>query len=354
MTTDRAIWTDAELLRWWHDGYRELLAFSGAVRRIRLMDIPGRHAYTITYEWEDRHTTGTVRKPSRTIAAGYAQGTTLWEAEHFAGVSTSASLEGYTYEWERAHIGETDRHYRFTFHRHHEHIVKLMWNHRNLVPVSVRELDESDDEWWKRTGEPRWWTTGTGRVTSVEVYEIVTDYSQSYELQEAEAGIPRQLSGDRTYETVRLDGGPTDAPYGTIRSIVSTERQYLPQTTDPTSLPFAGIVRDWKSSVDSLLVIEVVVPDVDLTVTDVPTMLPSQLYKYVDYYVLYRAHSRAGEGHDTMLADHYLRRFQRGVALARRLGDIAHKDRLYRREEVVPSGRRIQRVSLPSDFPAVW
>jgi hypothetical protein len=425
---DAAIWTRAELLRWWNDGYREFLALAGAVRRYRLMDLPGRHTYALTHEWEDRHTTGTVRKPTRALLATWAQGTVLWEAEHLAGVTPTAALEGYTQEWERAFVGETDRHYRFSFPKNHERVYRLMWNERVLVPVSVRELDETDDAWQARVGEPRWWTTGVGRVTSVEIYEIRTDDTQAYALEFYDHGLPRRLSGDRTYgvaagtannayayttsgdadaltraatpllaglgarittaastpangfgtqewEAEHLNGatsfttGVQRSSYtwehqhgaavlvlatGAVRAVTSEDRQYLGVASDPTAVRMAGRALDWRSSADSLAVVEVIVPDADLGEADIPTLIPSQLQKYLRFYVQARAFGRPGEGHSTILADHYQRRFMQGVALFTRLADIAHRDRVYQREMVTPPSRRIPRVSLPSEFPAVF
>lgn len=515
-----AIWPRAELLRSYNDGYRELLALSQAVRRWRLMDLPGRTTYAISYEWEDRHAAGgTIRKPTRTIGAGWAQATALWEAEHLAGVTPSTTWAGFTQEWERAHMGETDRHYRFVLPRNHERIARVMWDERLLLPVSVRELDETDVAWERRTGEPRWWTTGVGRIKSVEVYEIVTTYGQEYDLRDPDRGLPRRLSGTRTYalaastaanayaytttgdgqaltaptalfapvsactqvwesahatgpswnftinytmnfpsltrvvvhpwelglldgqdhpvvaddasspgrrgmfawEHHDADGGyaaltptPEGAPaisgpgarittaamtasqgFGTqvweaehlngatafttgikqacfswesqhgaavlalglggIRAVVSPDRQYLGMTSDPSSATLLGGVRDWRSSTDALGVLEVIVPEATLADSDnMPALIPAPLAKYLRYYILARAFGRVGEGHNTILADHYTRRFLRGVAFLKRLADVAHRDRVYRREMVVPASRRIARVSLPSEFPAVW
>ena len=506
-----ALWPRAELLRWYGDGYRELLALSKAVRRYRLMDLPGRHSYGLTYEWEDRHTTGTVRKPFRTMLAGARQGTTLWESESLAGVTPAAALAGYTQDWERAFIGDTDRHYRFSFPKNHERVYRLMWSERVLLPVSVRELDEDDDAWQARIGEPRWWTTGTGRIPSVELYEIVDSYNQQYALEQYEAGTPRQFTG-RTYaiaigtasnayayttsgdadaltvtdtpfvpasaychswestalrhlpgynftinltmapnitrvavhpweigehglaadsatpgrrgmfpwerldpaksyesqtflpstrpaitqpgarittaaatpangfgtqvwEAEHLDGkttfttGKAQACFpwesqhgaasltlglGVIRSLTSPDRQYLGVASDPGPMPMLGTIRDWRSSADSLAVVEVIVPDAPLLEASVPALLPGPLQKYLRYYVLARTFGRAGEGHSTILADHYQRRFLRGVALFMRLADVAHRDRVFQREMVTPPSRRIARVSLPSEFPAVF
>ena len=52
------LWPRAELLRWLNDGYRELLAKSGAFSRLLPLDVPGRHTYAVSHDWETRHTSG--------------------------------------------------------------------------------------------------------------------------------------------------------------------------------------------------------------------------------------------------------------------------------------------------------
>src|SRR3990167_2979615 len=76
-----SIWTRAELLRWYNDGYRQLLAQSGAFSRILPLDVPGRHTYACLYPWEDRHVTGTYWFPGLTTYTGRRQVMFAWEAE---------------------------------------------------------------------------------------------------------------------------------------------------------------------------------------------------------------------------------------------------------------------------------
>jgi len=49
---DGTLWPRAELLRYYNDGYRQLLARSKCTRRLHSMDVPGRVAYAGVYEWE--------------------------------------------------------------------------------------------------------------------------------------------------------------------------------------------------------------------------------------------------------------------------------------------------------------
>lgn len=198
---DGVLWTDAELLRLYNDAYRLLLTTSQAVRRWRCLDIPGRHTYTITFDWEDGLVSGSVRKWSRMLAPGDAQGSTLWEAEHLLGQPPTVSMVGITQEWERAYAGATDTHYRFSFMRDHQRPVALYWHSRRLVPIGVRELDQLYTAWEQQGGMPRFWTTGLGRNRSVELYQIDVDYQQTWQLIGADAGIARALTGDRTYAT---------------------------------------------------------------------------------------------------------------------------------------------------------
>lgn len=194
------IWSRAELLRYYNDGYREILAKSGAFSRLLPLDVPGRHSYAICYAWETRHTSGgTWWFPMLACYNATREATSQWEVEHLDGVTPTASLTGLTMQWERAYITSTDRHFQFGLPSDHERIRRLEWNNRALFPVAVREFDEVDDAWMRRVGEPRWWTVGVGAVKSVEVYEITTSYQQAYQLIDANTGIPREISGDRTY-----------------------------------------------------------------------------------------------------------------------------------------------------------
>lgn len=511
------LWSRAELLKAYVDGYRELLASSHAVRRLHAIDLPGRHTYAITYEWEDRHAgRGTVRKPSRTAKAAAMQAWAMWEVQHLADVTPSGALAGHTQEWERAYGSQTDRHYRFTFPHNHERIARLQWNNRKLSPVSIRELDDTDSDWSTRVGEPRWWSTGTGRIRSVEIHEVQTTDVQTYALLDGPYGVPRGFTGARTYAVahpappangyayttqgdaqalspagrpfepsvmytygwektlghvdaaghnpvidltylgvgyvvihpweasevssrqlasdpaspglrgmwpwerldpekayeartqhgtlpptlrglgLRITVAATDPAngYGTqaweadiqngattltagavrgaftwedqhgaprvvlgiggIRQVVSPDRQYWPATSDAQPRSLCGRVVEWHSSEDALMVTEVVLPDHDVTEQDTPALIPAPLQKYLRYFVLHRAFARPGEGRQAILADHYLRRYKRGVAFFRQLADVAHKDRQYVREPFTPAEARRPRVRLPSTYPSVW
>jgi hypothetical protein len=410
---DGALWTRTELRRWYVDAYRDLLAFSGAVRRWRPLDVPGRHTYAITHEWEARHASGgTVRKTSRAGLGERYQSTALWEVELTAGVTPTASLYGITHEWERSVLsGGVDLQYRFTFPRNHQRIVRLEWEGRRLHPVSVRELDDADTDWASQAGEPRFWTTGTGRVRAVELYEITTTYIRGYHLIDPETGLPRSFSGDRSYSVTTstpagntwayatpgdADGVKGSAPFpglgwrfatysetydgyatdgadrntfaweaeygfteltfgvGTIRGLTSDDRQYWPVAADAQPDVFCGRIADWRSSNDSLLALEVVTPDLDVQEDDTPALIPAPMQKYLRFFVLSRAFGRPGEGRNPILADHYDRRFQRGVKLLQRFGDVARKDRQFQREQGSGSVTRPARVRLPAEFPSVW
>lgn len=196
-----AIWPRAELLRWFNDGYRQLLAQAQAFVRILPLDVPGRHTYGISFNWENRHTKGgTFWLPHFTAYGGHREVTTLWEVEHLDKISSpSTSRTGITAQWEWAHVDDADNHFRFGLPKNHERIKRLEYDQKRLLASSVREFDEVDDAWMRRQGEPTWWTVGVGRIRSVEVYEIETEYNQAYDLKDFDKGIPREMSGSRTY-----------------------------------------------------------------------------------------------------------------------------------------------------------
>ena len=428
-----ALWSRAELLRFYNDGYREYLARSSAFSRLLPLDVPGRHSYAVTFPWETRHTSGgTWWFPMMACYAGTRQASAQWEVEHLDGVTPTASLTGLTMQWERAHTGETDRHFSFGLPADHERVKRLEWNNRALLPASVREFDEVDDAWMRRVGEPTWWTVGVGAVKSVEVYEITTAYSQAYHLIDYTMGIPRQMSGERTYsfqvdtynpvnayayatqgdkdglvqaspalltgmgarftdepadktmgfvvfpwEIEHLDGStvtvlttggifgmfPWEMEYeieaisfglGGVRGVTSPDRQYVPMVSEAAPMALLGGIRDWRSSQDNLMALEVVVPPIDLGETDAPVLIPEPLQKYIRFYVLSRAFGREGEAQKIELAQHYDQRFQRGVNILKRFGDSAHADRVFRRQEPVRTSGRPPIVRLPSQFERVF
>ncbi len=430
---DAAIWSRTELLRLYNDGYRTLLAKSSAFSRLLPLDVPGRHTYAVAYPWETRHTSGgTWWFPLLACYGGTRQATAQWEAEHLDGVTPSVALTGITMQWERAHTDETDRHFSFGLPADHERVRRLEWTNKVLLPVAVREFDEVDDAWMRRVGEPSWWTIGVGAIRSVEVYEITTAYTQGYQLIDAHLGIPREITGDRTYSvevdstnarnayayanqgeqqalvdvttawiagmgyrftdeptnkalgfavfpwelehlngttnTTQTTGGifgmfPWEMAFGietiafglgSVRGLSSTDRQYMPMMTDAAPMALVGGIRDWRSSEDNLMALEVVVPTIDMGETDAPVLIPEQLQKYLRFYVWSRAFGREGEGQRPDLAQHYDQRFQRGVTLLKRFADSAQADRTFRRQEASVKRGRPPLVRLPSQFERIF
>jgi hypothetical protein len=149
-------------------------------------------------------------------------------------------------------------------------------------------------------------------------------------------------------------GGPTiHFGVGLVRGASSPDRQYLPLVTDATVMSLLGSARDWRSTENALSALEVVIPQQDLTEDDEPSLIPEQMQKYLRYYVLSRAFGREGEGQKPEMAAHYEARFKRGVALLKRLADVAHKDRIYARDMPSEAPPRPPLVRLPSNFPSV-
>ena len=423
------IWPRSELLRYYCDGYRQALAGSGAFSRLLPLDVPGRHSYAVSHSWETRHTSGgTWWFPMLTCYGGTRDVTAAWEVEHLDGVTPSAALVGLTFQWERSHTTETDRHFQFGLPTDHERVRRLEWNDRVLLPISVREFDEVDDAWMRRVGDPMWWTVGVGAVRSVEVYQITTAYIQAYQLIDPNTGIPREMSGDRTYTievdsynpsnlyaytnqgemllitdaipaflsgmglritdeptdkslgfylfawegqqlnsetvTVLTTGGiigsfPWESEFGSaeitfgiggVRAIISPDRQYVPMVSEAAPYELLGGIRDFRSSADNLMAMEVVVPPTDLGEADRAVLIPEPIQKYLRFYVLSRAFGREGEGNRPDLAVHYDSRFQRGVALLRRFADTSHADRTFARQDTAGRSGTPPRVHLPTTF----
>lgn len=425
---NEALWTRAELLRYYNDGYKELISKSAAVMRFTILDVPGRFGKTITYDWEDRYASGTINLFTFPCKAASMSGTFLWETQQVMAVTPTNSQYNTTQLWEIVYSGVVDNHFRFALPKTHDHIRRIAYDDELLFPVSVRELDESDRIWFRASGQPQWWTPGVGRPGTFEVYEIRTDYQQGYQLTDFETGLPRLISGSNTYTTSPDDrtdinayayttSGDSDAltratvvlmpglgcritiaasdtslsfctqqweadfvngdtvttgatlgcfnfesdhgatartfALGLIRDITSPDRQYLALSTGASPDAFCGIVRDFKSSVNSVSIMENVIPENTLTESDVPDMIPTQLSKYLRYYVLSRAYGREGEGKRPDLSAHYMLRFKRGITVFSRMANITHLDRYYIREETMDAAIRPPRVRLPVHYPQV-
>lgn len=194
------LWADEELLNWFNDAYREFLSKTRCVTELYQMDLPPRYAWTYCYEWED---TFTDQAPSRMMMIPALNGTyrctSAWEVEFLEGVSPTESLPGITQLWERSFV-DTDRHYQVSLPQNHEIIQRVAYDNTVLYPTAVRELDELHSQWYRQGTLPHWWTNGTGRVNTVEIYEIKTDYQQAYApLDYEDFGFARTFSGSRTY-----------------------------------------------------------------------------------------------------------------------------------------------------------
>jgi hypothetical protein len=194
------IWTDDELLDWFNDGYTEFLEKTRCVTELYQMDLPPRYAYTYCYEWEDAFTSdGPSRMMLLPALNGVYRCTSAWEVEFLEGVATTISESGVTQMWERS-LMSTDRHYQVTLPQNHEIIQRVAFDNKVLYPSTVRELDELRSKWYMQGTQPHWWTNGTGRVNTVEIYEIQTEYQQSYApLDYEDSGFARTFAGSRTY-----------------------------------------------------------------------------------------------------------------------------------------------------------
>ena len=194
------LWADAELLDWFNDGYVEFLEKTRCVTELYQMDLPPRYAYTYCHEWEDAFCSdGPSRMMLLPALNGVYRCTSAWEVEFLEGVTPTISESGITQMWERSMMS-TDRHYQVTLPQNHEIIQRVAFDNKVLYPSTVRELDELRSKWYQQGTQPHWWTNGTGRVNTVELYEIQTEYQQAYApLDYEDSGFARTFSGNRTY-----------------------------------------------------------------------------------------------------------------------------------------------------------
>ncbi len=423
---DGTIWSRPELLAYYVDGYRDLVAQPQAVRRFTALEIPPRCTATGTQAWEVRYASrGTwwIWTHGASSGSGWAV-SSHFELEVIEGYTPTAASEGLSQGWERSFCSPAYVPFRFALPRGHTRIAKIWHNHGLLLPVSVRELDHTSQNWLSLAGQPLAWTLGTGQTESFEVYEVQSSDSDTYST--TGEGMLRYLSGDRTYSADYADEAPTTSgftyttageahaltnrrllagfgprltqepirgthgvhlweyqllqsltgtadtlalgcspwesrygaavmPYavGAIRAVDSPDRQYVPVVEWADQVPLGKIDRV-QSGVNSLLVLEVIEPDVPtLTEADTPGMLPPPLAKYLRYYVLYRALNRQGVGFQPLLASFWLQMFERGKRVFTTLGFLARKDAQKSRQPVRVRSRP-GRPRLPSTYPSVW
>jgi len=234
---DGAVWPRAELLHWANDGYRQLLAQSHAVVRPFQLDVPGRTAWSGTQEWEDRHGEGTWRLMAYHVRAASISATFQWEAQTLEGISPTASTDAITHLWELYFASAFDQHCRLVLSKQHERPLKVYHDDKRILGASTKELDTLQTEWWQQQGDPIFWFPSSGgRDGSYEIYEIASAYAQSYDLRDADAGVPRLFSGDRTY-TVESAVDRWDYSYsgnGDIAVVLGLGYRFTSGTDDAT------------------------------------------------------------------------------------------------------------------------
>ncbi|MGI9298577.1 MAG: hypothetical protein ACR2QC_11880 [Gammaproteobacteria bacterium] len=389
--TDGMFWSRAELLAYFEDGYRHMVAEVSPTRRFTVLDVPPRFPCSVSQPWERDYVRDAPAWQWSTLTAGGWAVSSLWEIEVLedvasvevtigqfsedfdtgdfvtedsvvAGVSSQVSTLSsggvVTHPWERAFNRSIHQHFQFAVPRDTERVVKIWHNHRLLLPISTRSLDDTFTTWMSLQGLPVTWQLGIGPNRTFEVYAINTAYVANYRHIDAVTndgnplhGSARRFSGDRVYGWAS-DSGDT-IPYGIPRRISSPDRQYYPRTLEPLDEPL-GRATWLASSSDSLLVLEARIPDATtLTEQDEAVLLPPQMAKYLRYYTLFRAFNRQGEGYDGLMALFFEQRYQRGIAFLRRLHQLARKDRLDVRAPVTARKRRPPRVRLPSNYPVV-
>lgn len=148
------------------------------------------------------------------------------------------------------------------------------------------------------------------------------------------------------------DLGQVHFGVGALRYALSPDRQYLPQAYDTGELEVVGAARDFKSSENSISLLESIVHTRELQEDDSPALIPERMFKYLRYYILAMAFARQGEGQRLDIAQIFHGRFLRGVALLATLTKLTNADRTYAREPIVPTGRT-PRPRLPATFPRI-
>ena len=413
---DGTTFSRAEILGWLSEGYRRLTFNGKHIKTFTALDMPPRHASAITYDWERSTCDGTWRKWTHTSENGEYECSFLWEAQALAGAPVE-DIEHVTvtHLWELAYAGDSvDTHYRFMLPKNDAHILEVWHDEQRLTSATAKGLDATEDKWWQIGGQPHVWSQSLSDDTTFEVWEIQTDYHESFTMT-SERGAPRAwIEDDHTFnvtsDTVTWDyaysfngealwGTPVpdgvgwrftgyedeEATYtfpfemdetleepgvdyhsysfpfesddlepleiGVMRAATSQERQYFPSY----QWSCQGVIRQASKSEDAILIYHRVVAPEQLQEEDNLDMLPAQMTKYLVYYALGVLLNRQGIGYDPALAGHYEIRAGRAVSILRNLGKITRIDDGFVRGGGQRGRREPSLPGLPSNFPrAPW
>jgi hypothetical protein len=352
--TDGLLWSRAELLGYYCDGYRQLLTLSQAVRRWVVVEV-----------YDDSPNRFALPKDHERVAAIYFDHRRLQVAEvrelDYAD-SSWPTLSGFPLAWTTGlgptltfevymippAAGDTYSHVGSTFEVSVTDpylqvgttpygLARRFSGTRTYVPAPAPGL-----------GIPRVITSPEHQyVPAGGALGIPRRYSTTEMLVETSGrstGLARRFSGQRTYV-------PSPAPgLGIARNISSPDRQYL------ATVGTLGFPRRYKSSRGNLLVLEVVGPGLeDLHEEDSVRLIPTPMTKYLRYYALARAWEKQGEGSNEALAALCQQRFDRGVDIMRHVAWLSRKDETFQRLPVdAARGRRQPTAQFPPSYQRTW
>ena len=332
--------TRSEILDWLTDGYARLIREASTPCLLEAHDIPPRTSYAVTHEWERQYVRGTTRKFTYTHESGRYECTYLHEVSLHAGQTALDAVGNVTQLHSLELITHaTDSSYRFALPRRQD-LLCLWYDHRLLLPVPGRSL-EGAGAWWEIEGLPGFYSTDD-TYNEFDLYRIETTNQGAYQT-DRPIGIPRQITGDRTYE-ISPRG---EAGIGIIREISSPDRQYH----NSVSWQAYGTIRSWASSEDNLMVYSAVEPERKLSEENALDLIPSQLEKYCVYYVLAMVHNRQGELYEPNLAEHYRLRFRRGTVLLSKIRNVGYRDTEYGRDRGMRPRHALATPQLPDNYP---
>jgi hypothetical protein len=199
-----AIWPRSELLLWYNDGYRQVLAQAQGTRDFTVLTVPPRVTMVTTHPWEKRHTLGGTSR-QWTYPTLSRQYSSQWEVEREADLTPQAWYTNTTQLWEALYAtGTVDQYTQFALPRPHERIAALWFDHALLDPLTVRELDTAWTAWYRQQGDILYWAPGISQAQAIEVYRTPAVDGQVYALSALD-GLPRDITSDiRTYT---VEGG---------------------------------------------------------------------------------------------------------------------------------------------------
>ena len=320
---DAAIWSNADLVRYFNDAQYDFAQKAPFLERVDAYRYPPNFTWSYTHDWERAHTDGDRYKA---LTFNQATGMVIsfpWEASYWLDNSDIQDT-GYrfTHPWESAYAAPADI-VPIPLHEQFYKAKYVAWDNGEITPIGQTELSNMDPYYRTVTGDPvHYWRPDNW-----------TNLAILY---------PRPSS------VVWQDWGPGDTFSDTLGEGIVAWNEGALDYVD------TGIITDTISSADALLMVFDVLPtevSEDSTTWDDDLDWPPFFVHYIECGCLERAFAADTDGHIPSLRDYWALRKNMGINAINLFKRKREADREFRIGGPVRMSR--SRLRLPSGYPAV-